>query len=198
MPNDRQMLVHVGLHKTGTTWVQQQIFQAAANEHFRYSEDRTLLRGVWAQPNYGDFDPALARDTIMQGLQGSPDFLADMKKFTGHSWPMPFATAKDKQVNPAWTDLGQAYVRFANRFEDQDARFTKKRKRFSKNAIASKISGATPKGLHERMKKNSLLKIAQAIGDQYAASNSALSQRTGIDLERYGYIVTAARPQRAK
>lgn len=312
MPSDRQMLVHVGLHKTGTTWVQQQIFQAGSNEHFRYSEDRTLLRGVWAQPDYGDFDPALARDQIMQGLQGSPDFpvvlsdeilsglpfhsrfgqgvimeriahtfpqakilitvreqtsliysayghylrgghtasldnflatpkdksalvwrsildhsyydyehlhhlyarkfgaknvmiapmewmigdtqdfLVVMQKFTGHSWPLPSVTTKNRKVNPAWTDLARTYIRVANRFEDQDARWNKKRKRFSKNAIASKISAATPKGLHERMKAKSLRKIAQAIGDQYAASNRTLSQKTGIDLERYGYVMTPA------
>jgi hypothetical protein len=310
MPDSRQMLVHAGLHKTGTTWVQQNIFQTGARTYFRYSEDRALLRGTWAQPDYGDFDPVRAREHIIQGLEGAADlpvvlsdeilaglpfhhrfgqgiimeriaqtfpdakilitvreqtsliysayghylrgghtssldrflavpdakkaqvwrsvldrsyydyerlhalyarhfgagnvkivpmewmidkaedFISEMEGFTGHSWPQPSPAAKDKRVNPAWTDLSRAYVRFANRFEDQDTRFARQQGRFSKSAIASKISRATPKSLDKRMKKDALDKIRRAIGTDYAASNRALAQRTGIDLNRYGYVMT--------
>lgn len=309
MPDDTNILVHVGLHKTGTTWVQQNVFQAGAGQQFRYTEDRTLLRGTWAQPGYGEFDPAQAGPHILQALKGSDDlpvvlsdeilgglpfhhrfgqgvilerieqtfptakilitvreqasliysayghylrgghtsnldrflaeppaekaqvwrsvldrayydyehlhglyarrfgaenvkivpmewminnaedFIAGMEGFTGHAWPRPKPTAKDRRVNPAWTDLSRAYVRFANRFEDQDTRFAVRKGRFSKNAIAERISRATPKALDRRMKQNAMAKIRNAIGDTYAVSNRALAQRIGIDLGQFGYVM---------
>ncbi len=302
-------LVHVGLHKTGTTWLQKTVFQKAAGKHFRYSEDRALLRGEWGLPNHDDFDPAHTRERVLESLKGSADlpiilsdeilagrpfhsqfeqgvimeriaqtfpeakilitvreqisliysayghylrgghtssldrflavpsgakayvwrpvldrsyydynrlqdryiglfgtenvkivpmewmigstdeFIAAMEAFTGYSWPRPEAASRDRRVNPAWTDLSRAYVRFANRFEDQDSRFARKPGRVWKNAIADKISVATPQGLHKRMRTAAMDKIARSIGDTYAASNLAVAQKTGIDLKRYGYIV---------
>ena len=55
--NDLTVLFHVGLHKTGTTWLQNQIFSPQSGQHFVYSEDRRIIRGSLVVKNPQFFNP---------------------------------------------------------------------------------------------------------------------------------------------
>lgn len=65
--NDRQppvpvpLVLHVGLHKTGTTWLQESLYRPHSGTAFEYSEDRALLRGNFLVTPDAAFSPAVAR-----------------------------------------------------------------------------------------------------------------------------------------
>jgi hypothetical protein len=50
------VLIHVGLHKTGTTWLQDNVFYPNAGKTFVYTEERRLLRGNFIVPDVDDYD----------------------------------------------------------------------------------------------------------------------------------------------
>lgn len=64
MTNDNPtVLFHIGLHKTGTTWLQNQIFTPQNGQHFVYSEDRKVIRGSLLVKNSQFFD---AQDALRE------------------------------------------------------------------------------------------------------------------------------------
>ncbi len=55
---------HLGLHKTGTTWLQQNIFQTNRGRTIRYVDDRRLIRGPFVVDRYGAFSAEAARAAL--------------------------------------------------------------------------------------------------------------------------------------
>jgi hypothetical protein len=55
------LLIHVGLHKTGTTWLQKLVFQAKAGREIEYCGDIGLIYREFIVPDFTDFDPDQAR-----------------------------------------------------------------------------------------------------------------------------------------
>jgi hypothetical protein len=55
------LLIHVGLHKTGTTWLQKRVFQAKAEREIEYCGDIGLIYRQFIVPSFADFDPEQAR-----------------------------------------------------------------------------------------------------------------------------------------
>lgn len=49
------VVIHVGLHKTGTTWLQDNVFRPNAGKDFVYSEDRRILRGNFVVSDVYDY-----------------------------------------------------------------------------------------------------------------------------------------------
>lgn len=58
------MLVHVGLHKTGTTWLQKQVLAKGHTAQFWHCDDRPLMRSALVLPSYVFFDPDAAREAF--------------------------------------------------------------------------------------------------------------------------------------
>lgn len=62
-------LIHVGLHKTGTTWLQRRIFAAGDGADFAYCGDVGRIHGAFILPASDRFDPAAARAAFSDVLQ---------------------------------------------------------------------------------------------------------------------------------
>jgi hypothetical protein len=80
--SDVTVLVHVGLHKTGTTWLQERLFQRYAGSAFAYSEDRRLIRGNFRVLAETEFDAEIVREEFRPLLaeaqaMGRPLILSD-------------------------------------------------------------------------------------------------------------------------
>lgn len=76
------MLVHVGLHKTGTTWLQKQVLAQGHKAQFWHCDDRPLMRSALILPSYVFFDPDAAREAFSPVLSeakeaGLPIVLSD-------------------------------------------------------------------------------------------------------------------------
>lgn len=55
------LLVHVGLHKTGTTWLQKQVFSAKHGREIEYCGDTGLIYRQFITPRMAEFSAATAR-----------------------------------------------------------------------------------------------------------------------------------------
>lgn len=65
--NDVPILVHVGPHKTGTTWLQENIFTTA--QGIVYDPSFELSHRAFLNPYYGNFDPEAARAVYLPMLE---------------------------------------------------------------------------------------------------------------------------------
>lgn len=70
---DPTVLFHIGLHKTGTTWLQNQVFSPQDGRRFVYSEDRELIRGNLSVINPQFFDPETAKLDYVPLIQRAAD-----------------------------------------------------------------------------------------------------------------------------
>jgi len=68
-----QVIVHVGLHKTGTTWLQESVFRRIDEHSVVYSEDRGLIRGNFVLPSHGVFSQTTVRDSLSDLLSHAAD-----------------------------------------------------------------------------------------------------------------------------
>lgn len=76
------ILVHIGLQKTGTTWLQHRVFRPAAGSHIVLTEERDLLRGNFSNPDWIDFSAEAARARLQPlideaNVKGRPLVLSD-------------------------------------------------------------------------------------------------------------------------
>ena len=303
-------LIHVGLHKTGTTWLQERVFQARHGTEVAYCHDVPLIHRHLIVPATDEFDPASAREAFKpvidlaaargllavisdEALAGRPfhakylpeihaarlaatfpearilitvreqrrviysmygqylrygftsglrDFLATAPEMSIHrpvldrsyfdyvrlsrvferffparqvvvcplEWMLSRPDAAmgiifegtgiraskvedrltGQVVNPAWSDLANEALRHANRFNNQDSRGLSSRPLVRPNSIAHWVNRFTPPSLRRSMKATRMRMIDEAIGDYYEASNSTLSERTGLPLADYGYRIS--------
>lgn len=56
-----QLLIHVGLHKTGSTWLQKRIFEAKHGREIAYCGDVARIHGQFILPDSEDYDPEAPR-----------------------------------------------------------------------------------------------------------------------------------------
>lgn len=67
------ILLHVGLHKTGTTWLQRQVFEAkAAAGEIAYEGDTRKIYGTFIVPRSDRFDPQAARAAFAPLMDSGP------------------------------------------------------------------------------------------------------------------------------
>lgn len=64
-----KVIFHIGLHKTGTTWLQQRVFSPENARSIQYSDQRMLLRGVFSKPRHDAFSAEAARAALTPLLQ---------------------------------------------------------------------------------------------------------------------------------
>lgn len=303
------LVVHVGLHKTGTTWLQRTIFAPAHDCHIIYSETREKLRGVFLKPRQDAFSPDTARavldplisearargwpavvsDEALGGLPFGDRFrqatafqrlhdtypqagllitireqrrvlqsvyghylrgggTATLAKFLSQpppdraaTWdpivdldyydysrllryaetifgegrvlmvPMEWMLAKpaglltrlsetfgvewtgfeqpntEQVVNSAWSTLGYGLNRRLNYLKVGEPRWDMRTWWLKPNAVAARVDQLTPAGLRRRQKARQLDVIDSAVGNRYAASNTALASRLNLDLTSFGY-----------
>jgi hypothetical protein len=55
------VLLHVGLHKTGTTWLAERLFERPGTPDFVATSHRRLLYSLFINPDYDAFDPAAVK-----------------------------------------------------------------------------------------------------------------------------------------
>ncbi|MBY6165702.1 sulfotransferase domain-containing protein [Pseudooceanicola nitratireducens] len=67
------ILVHVGLHKTGTTWLQWELFEPQDKGALDYCNTRDLIRGTIVVPVGPDFDVESARENFRELIKESND-----------------------------------------------------------------------------------------------------------------------------
>lgn len=303
------LLLHVGLHKTGTTWLQRNVFERRHGHEMEYLGDVGLIYHQMIVPSRRDFDPRLAREAFSrtvdaaaqkgrlavlsaEGLAGRPfhqkyyrdviterlaqtypdahilltireqskvigsmygqyirfgyssslsDFVSyppnnsgfqavldrdfynykylveDYERFFPSSritvlpfeqmiaepvaaisrlaaetgWPLSPLDAADvtRPANPAWSDLAYGAARLTNRLIAQDSRWRRPRGLINPNAIGHRVDRLTPGLVRRRMRRATERLIDDALGDYYAESNVAASERIGVDLGRLGYRV---------
>ena len=92
-------------------------------------------------------------------------------------------------VNPALSDLGYGVLRILNHLDTGTPRWTVRHRIVRPNPFAARVSRLTPDGVRKSQKARMLERISALVGDRYAASNRALSDRLGIDLGACGYRV---------
>lgn len=63
------VLIHVGLHKTATTWMQQRIFSALDGSQIAYCGDTARIHGAFVMPPAGRFSVAAALDILAPVLE---------------------------------------------------------------------------------------------------------------------------------
>lgn len=63
------VLVHVGLHKTGTTWLQQRVFQALDGQGIAFCGDLDLIYRTFIVPEIAEFSVEPARQAFADLLQ---------------------------------------------------------------------------------------------------------------------------------
>ena len=81
----RRPLLHVGLHKTGTTWLQERLFASGEAGFCTLSHRKDALH-VFVYPHALDFDPAAARafyETAWQACPPSHVPVLSMERFSG-------------------------------------------------------------------------------------------------------------------
>jgi hypothetical protein len=300
------VLLHVGLHKTGTTWLAERLFERPGNPDFVATSDRSLLYSLFINPDQDAFDPAavrarlrplaeraaaegrvvallgetlagrpfharyrreihaerlrrcfpqarilltireqdaiirsmygqfvrfgytdplagfLARPPAEAGFTGILDYgfydydrlhrlyaglfgagqvtllpfekilrdpagaVADLSRLLGRPLaPVPSAEARER-VNPGWSSLAYAAARQANRFRQRDTPWLD-RGPVNPNVIGYWVDRLTPRALRERGAQRDRALIRAAVGDRYAASNRAVSDRLGLGLDALGY-----------
>lgn len=59
--NPAPLLLHVGLHKTGTTWLQKRVFEAKAGKEIEYCGSRDVIYSQLITPGSARFSPEAAR-----------------------------------------------------------------------------------------------------------------------------------------
>lgn len=303
------IIFHVGLHKTGTTWLQSRIFTPAHGRHLSYTENRGDLRGVFLKPRHDAFLPETAHATLDPLIaearsRGWPAVVSDealgglpfgdrfrqavtfqriqatysqaalvitireqrrvLQSVYGHylrgggtaslasflsqpppdraaTWdpivdldyydynrllsyaetlfgegrvlmvPMEWMLADptalltrmgemfsinwtgfdppstEQVVNSAWSTFGYGLNRRLNYLKAGKPRWDMKSWWLKPNAVAAWADRLTPAGLRRRQKARQLETINRAIGEHYAASNTALADRLGLDLAAFGY-----------
>lgn len=68
------LLIHAGLHKTGTTWLQRRVFEAKHGTEIQYCGNLNLLYRQFLLPDITNFSPAAARsafDPILNTAAGA-------------------------------------------------------------------------------------------------------------------------------
>jgi hypothetical protein len=74
MEIDQRPVVHIGHHKTGTTWFQTSFYPALASHHFINSK---VVREALLGPNGLSFNANRARDLLLAAAGGAPPLLCD-------------------------------------------------------------------------------------------------------------------------
>jgi len=63
------VLVHVGLHKTGTTWLQQRVFRALDGQAISFCGDLDMIYRAFIVPEIADFSVEQTRETFADLMQ---------------------------------------------------------------------------------------------------------------------------------
>ncbi len=58
------LLIHVGLHKTGSTWLQKRVFEAKNGHEIAYCGDVAMIHGQFILPDSDAFDPEVPRQAF--------------------------------------------------------------------------------------------------------------------------------------
>jgi hypothetical protein len=74
--NCSPLLVHVGLHKTSTTWLQKKVFAAKAGQEINYCGDVALIHGCFVAPSILDFCADKVRQSFRTFRHSSPNRLS--------------------------------------------------------------------------------------------------------------------------
>lgn len=103
----------------------------------------------------------------------------------------PDAARAETVVNPAWAPPALWVARQANKLRPQDSRWLNPRRGFfHPNSLASRIDRLIPAARNKALHKAARAFVKDQLGDYYAASNSRLARRIGLDLGALGYPVS--------
>lgn len=68
-PEPPPLLIHIGLHKTGSTWLQKRVFAAKHGHEIAYCGDVKLIHAQFILPDSDEFDPEAPRRTFAPLLE---------------------------------------------------------------------------------------------------------------------------------
>ncbi len=101
----------------------------------------------------------------------------------------PDGIDKHTKVRPALSGWARAAQRRINGFIPQDSRRLRNNKFLNAGTIAYWVDRITPKAARKKAAEKELAVVRERIGHRFAASNRQFSQRIGVDLQQYGYMV---------
>lgn len=137
----------------------------------RFGTGRVLLAPLeWVTRNTDAF---LDRLAAASGVRLDPALRADGAKI----------------VNTADSAIACAVARHVNRLVAQDARWRRGEGGLRPQAVLGLVDRLLPERVKKRANERLRARVRAAIGDRYRASNRRVSERIGIDLEDYGYVV---------
>lgn len=120
--------------------------------------------------------------------------LARIGDFCGKPLAVPQQESTRQVENRASSDLAYEAMRWVNHLISQDSRWHGKGLAPNPNAVGYWVDRLTPERLRRRMATTRMDRIAAEIGNCYAASNTALAERIGINLGALGYQVVRPSP----